>query len=328
MTVVISGTNGIQNVLGSAAAPAESNTTSSNTGLYFPTSTTLGLSTAGTNAVYIDASQNVGIGTSSPSYKLEVVGGIRVTLSGQAQIWNGATGIYTSYQYNGTTNGDIGTGNQAFSGGATGDFGITSRAGNLVLGTGTTERARIDSSGNLLVGTTSASAKLQVNGNGATNPLFIASGNTAGDVGVASITLYKYDNNNTTSQIFQKFVINNGANGSGSITANGASNAAFTAFSDQRLKENIVDLPSQLANIMALRPVEFDYIESVGGGHQIGFIAQEVQTVYPDLVGVGENEMLTLTDMNKNDARLIKAIQEQQALITSLTARIEALEST
>jgi len=35
-----------------------------------------------------------------------------------------------------------------------------------------------------------------------------------------------------------------------------------------------------------------------------------------------------LTDMNKNDARLIKAIQEQQALITSLTARIAALEGT
>jgi hypothetical protein len=59
MTVIISGSAGIQNVLGSAAAPAESNTTSSNTGMYFPTSTTLGFSTAGTNAVTIDTSQNV-----------------------------------------------------------------------------------------------------------------------------------------------------------------------------------------------------------------------------------------------------------------------------
>ena len=65
MPVTISGSTGIQNVLGSASAPAESNTTSSNTGLYFPTSTTLGLSTAGTNALYVDASQNVGIGTTT-----------------------------------------------------------------------------------------------------------------------------------------------------------------------------------------------------------------------------------------------------------------------
>jgi hypothetical protein len=78
---------------------------------------------------------------------------------------------------------------------------------------------------------------------------------------------------------------------------------------------------------MALRPVEYDYIESMGGGHQIGFVAQEVQAVYPDLVGEDAEGMLTLTDMNKNDARLIKCIQEQQALITALTTRITALES-
>jgi hypothetical protein len=59
MAITLNGTTGIQNVLGSAASPAESNTTNSNTGMYFPTSTTLGFSTAGTNAVTIDASQNV-----------------------------------------------------------------------------------------------------------------------------------------------------------------------------------------------------------------------------------------------------------------------------
>ena len=79
MAITLNGSTGIQNVLGSASAPAESNTTSSNTGLYFPTSTTLGLSTAGTNALYIDASQNVGIGTTSPSAKLTVAGSVLVT---------------------------------------------------------------------------------------------------------------------------------------------------------------------------------------------------------------------------------------------------------
>jgi len=130
------------------------------------------------------------------------------------------------------------------------------------------------------------------------------------------------------------FTINNDNQGSGQINANGSSQAAFGTFSDSRLKENIVDLPPQLENIMALRPVEYDYIESEGGGHQLGFIAQEVQEIYPDLIGKREDGMLTLTDMNKNDARLIKAIQEQQAIInaqqaalTTLTARIETLEA-
>ena len=73
MSVVINGSTGIQNPLGSASAPAESNTSNSNTGAYFPTGTTYAVATAGTNALYIDASQNVGIGTTSPNSKLQVV---------------------------------------------------------------------------------------------------------------------------------------------------------------------------------------------------------------------------------------------------------------
>ena len=100
-------------------------------------------------------STGLGIGTSSPATKLDVVGTVKVTSSSAlSQYWNSASGAYTSWQYNGTTNGDIGTGNQVFSGGATGDFGLTSRAGNLVFGTGSTERARIDTSGNFGLGMT------------------------------------------------------------------------------------------------------------------------------------------------------------------------------
>jgi hypothetical protein len=44
------------------------------------------------------------------------------------------------------------------------------------------------------------------------------------------------------------------------------------------------------------------------------------------LIGEREDGMLTLSDLNKNDARLIKAIQEQQATIEALTTRITALE--
>jgi len=144
---------------------------------------------------------------------------------------------------------------------------------------------------------------------------------------VPAVSFVKQDNDSTTSQVLVDFYINGSLAGQGQINANGANAAAFGAFSDSRLKENIVEISSQLANIMALRPVEFDYIASEGGGHQIGFVAQEVQAIYPDLVGERADGMLTLSDMNKNDARLIKAIQEQQALITSLTAAIQGLKA-
>jgi hypothetical protein len=54
MTITLNGTTGIQTPLGSASAPADSNTSSSNTGLYFPTSTTVGLAVNGANALTAD----------------------------------------------------------------------------------------------------------------------------------------------------------------------------------------------------------------------------------------------------------------------------------
>jgi Chaperone of endosialidase len=209
--------------------------------------------------------------------------------------------------------------------------------GGLRFGTGSgdTERMRIDSSGNLLVGTTSPynGTRFSVNQpTGGSVAAFLY--NTGSSVGTSVLQVGKADNNSTTSQAFVQFLMNNAATGSGQINANGASQAAFGSYSDRRLKENITDLPSQLANIMALRPVEFDYIESEGGGHQIGFIAQEVKEIYPDLIGERQDGMFTLSDLNKNDARLIKAIQELKAIndqqaetINALTARVAALEA-
>ena len=324
MAITLNGTTGIQNVLGSAAAPAESNTTSSNTGVYFPTSTTLGFSTAGTNAVYIDASQNVGIGTSSPNAKVEIFKDGAPASSGNMNTGMVVAAASGSYAINigANSSGAYTWINSAFQNNS-------GTASPLAFMTGATERMRISSSGALLVGTTTPYLiDAKILGYNATSGWSAATlvTNYSGDVSQAAVVIGKADNNTTTSQQFVWFYVNT-TTASGAIVANGATAAAFAARSDKRLKENIKDLPPQLANIMALRPVEFDYIESIGGGHQIGFIAQEVQTVYSDLVGEDKEGMLMLTDLNKNDARLIKAIQEQQALITSLTDRIAALEA-
>jgi len=187
----------------------------------------------------------------------------------------------------------------------------------------------IDSSGNVLVGGTTSYSPVTVTkvASNANLGQICAAGLAAGDVGNAGISVCKFDNNTTTSQIFVKFLINGTAVGSGQINANGASTAAFGSYSDRRLKENIIDLPSQLSNILALRPREFDYIESEGGGHQIGFVAQEIQQVYPDVVGEREDGMLTVTAWSKTEARLVKAIQELSAKNDALEARIAALEA-
>jgi hypothetical protein len=56
-------------------------------------------------------------------------------------------------------------------------------------------------------------------------------------------------------------------------------------------------------------------------------VAQEIQQVFPDAIGTSSDGMLTVTGWGKTEARLVKAIQEQQEIIESLRVRIQALES-
>ena len=188
---------------------------------------------------------------------------------------------------------------------------------NNGYGASTTERMRITSGGLVGVNNNAPVARLDVQGPGNAGAVGRYASTSAG-LGTACVNISKFDNSNATSNILVAFQINNGATGSGNIVASGALNCAFAATSDERLKENIVELPSQWDAFKALRPVEFDY--KGGLGHQIGFIAQEVEEVYPDLVGAGNDGYLMLTDMAKNDARTIKVIKE-------LMDRVEALEA-
>lgn len=166
--------------------------------------------------------------------------------------------------------------------------------------------------------TTAANITHVMQNNSTTNftaQLFNHDTSTSSD-GTASLTLNKGSTTNNTNQRFMLFRVNDGNTLNGSITANGANTAVFTTTSDRRLKENIVDLPSQLDKIMALRPVEFDYRENADGygtGHQVGFIAQEMLEVYPDVVQEQQDGYLAIAGWDKTTSRLVKAIQELAA---------------
>jgi hypothetical protein len=194
-----------------------------------------------------------------------------------------------------------------------------------------TERMRITSTGNVLVGrTTDNAGRLAVNADPLTTPggrvALFASVSAGADSANECLGVVKTANDTTVNNVFQTFYINGGAIASGRINANGAGAVAFGSTSDVRLKENIIELGPQLDKICALRPVEFDYIESEGGGHQVGFIAQEVEQIYPDTISERADGMKMLTGWSKTEARLVKALQEAIAKIETLETKVAALE--
>ena len=121
----------------------------------------------------------------------------------------------------------------------------------------------------------------------------------------------------------------------GDVTISGT----LTENSDVKLKKDIKDLPSQLENIKQLRPVT--YTKKATDKSEIGFIAQEVETVYAkeftetkeqptgehDSDGNVLKEEIKVLSYGRLTAVLTKAIQEQQTIIDDLKARIEKLES-
>ena len=92
--------------------------------------------------------------------------------------------------------------------------------------------------------------------------------------------------------------------------------------SDKRLKKNIKDVKYGLEDILKLRGVEFDWKEKLDGKHDIGFIAQEVQEVVPELVkevdGLNDEEAHLVVDYAKLVPVLVESIKELKAEIEEL----------
>ena len=111
--------------------------------------------------------------------------------------------------------------------------------------------------------------------------------------------------------------------------------ASWGTVSDRRIKENITDLESGLETITALRPVEFDY-KIKDKQHDIGFIAQEYETVLPDQVHTDSSAASDIRELTDGEdvkviaqnlvPYLVKAVQELSAKNDALEARIIALE--
>jgi trimeric autotransporter adhesin len=104
---------------------------------------------------------------------------------------------------------------------------------------------------------------------------------------------------------------------------------AWTAASDSRIKKNIINSNYGLATVLKLRPVEYNLISN--DLRQVGFIAQEVQKLVPEVItgkegDLSKGEILGITYSNLVPV-LTKAIQEQQKQIEELKSMILSLKN-
>jgi hypothetical protein len=198
------------------------------------------------------------------------------------------------------------------SGANTGEIFVTSNS-PLLFATNGSERARIDASGNLLVGKSSTAFAVAGTRIVSTGQAFITN-----DADIA-LLLNRLSTDGETAR-FHKDGVNVG---NISVTA---SATAYNTSSDYRLKEDVQPMVGSADRLMALKPVNFAW--KVDGSRVDGFLAHEAQEVVPEAVtGEKDGEEMQAIDHSKLVPLLTAALQEALTEIADLKARVAALEA-
>ena len=299
---------------GTASLPALTTTGDVNTGIFFPAADTIAFAEGGAEAMRINSSGNVGIGTTNPVDTNGFGRVLDIQSSSGAQVLCRDSDDTTKFA------------RLAFDGESTNlaSIGAEGSGTQVAFRAGGAERMRITSGGELAIGSTGGSA------------------NALSLVGAATLCLMK--NTSATDGTARTTILfrDNGDNTRGTITVS-TSGTVYNTTSDYRLKENIAPMTGALATIAQLNPVTYTWKETGDVGQ--GFVAHELQEIFPDAV-TGEKDAVEIRTIETENgpeekefivpqgidtsflvATLTAAIQELSAKNDALEARIAALEA-
>jgi len=352
MTITINGTTGIAGVDGSAGTPAVQGA-DINTGMFFPAADTIAFAEGGAEVARFDSSGNLGIGTTTSLSKLTALGTTSIVTNGASTrnpvaSLRGGNDNNRLDMYVDSSGGTaiMGLGAYNVPGGAT--------AMTFYTGASVTEQMRIDTSGNVGIGTTSPSTYGQL-------AVYTAASNTevAAVTGGANYCTFSLRNSSKrySMQIrtdqSNAWVLRDETAGANRITVRDSDGVLFVpsvyattnaaaanvyvgsdgsivrSTSSLKYKKDVQDATHGLADVLKLRSVTYKgKSESNGDTVFGGFIAEEVDALgLTEFVQYADDESPDALAYGNMVALLTKAIQEQQALITALTARITALET-
>jgi len=353
MTLVLNGTTGVSAVDGSASTPAIQGS-DTNTGIFFPAADTIAFAEGGTEVMRIDSSGNVGIGVTPASFA--TVKALQLNTASTVMAFTDELDVAQNVYYN--------AGNKYITSAAasmyvqTGGQHLWYRAASGTAGNAISfsENARIDSSGNMMWNGTNTTTQ---NGNagyiykffGGNNNLIMPMEVGIGDrYAILEFRQTGRTNSARASQISigqnslnqgDVQVYSSGANAdlSGGVRLNNGA-TSWSAISDMRLKTVTGTYTNALQDLAKIQAIKFTWKHDQSNTPQVGVSAQSVELAVPEAISTSRN---ISTPDDKTDylsvryteliPLMIASIQEQQALITaqaaaitSLTARIAALE--
>jgi len=364
-TIDLAGTQILKAADGTAAAPSITNDGDTNTGMFFPAADTIAFAEGGSEAMRIDSSGNVGIGTTSPSNRLHIVNSGAGALALQT---TQASSDQTQIRFIGTTGDKWAIGNNAATGGTGTNFDIYDIASGA-------NRLRIDSSGNLNIGsyhsggdggrlTSDGELKYRLStsegvygfgtagmsvqttsnhpvvfGTNNTERLRITSGGlvligctASPSSSVSGVLLQNPLNGSSTFSLGSYtgsatvIAFVNGNGTIGSISVNGSA-TAYNTSSDYRLKTNLEPISNGIARLKQLPVYRFNWLSDANGNKVDGFVAHEAQAIVPECV-TGEKDAVDA------DGNSIYQGIDQSKIVPLLTAalkeaiaKIETLEA-
>jgi len=304
ITVANNGTGQIVVNAGAVGTPVIAPTGDSNTGIFFPSADTIAFTKGGAEAMRIDSSGDVGIGTTAG---FTSGNGLEIQRAGVATL---------------RCDNSTSTAAGEFRADATGTA-IDCRGLEVFRTlTGGTERMRIDSSGRVGIGTTAPAYTVTVGDTDAGRGWSVNLNNNVGNVRSRASA--------SDQQTHNVFLNTNGE--VGSIKTNGSA-TAFNTSSDYRLKENVNYNFDATTRLKQLKPARFNFKADSTTTFD-GFIAHEVKEVIPEAIS-GEKDAVDEKgnispqgiDQSKLVPLLTKALQEAIIKIEQLEARLTALES-
>jgi hypothetical protein len=294
---------------GSASTPSIYPTGDTNTGIFFPAADTIGFAEGGAEVMRVASDGCVGIATTTPNS----FGGLAVRKAVTT-----ANTTNCSFSASDAANSTFDVGH------ASGVVNLSAQGSALALIAGSSERMRIDTSGNLMVGTTGA----QNTGSGRGN--FTLNGSSAGAImnwssGGANKSYSFQDGTNWS-------FYNNVNGGNVDITAYSAGvrlssgGTSWSSLSDERQKDIIEPIENAVSKVGTLRAVIGKYKTDEDGTRRSFLIAQDVQSVLPEAVDAQDIERLSLR-YTETIPLLVAAIKELSAELDTVKAQNAAFEA-